>query len=148
MKVTSLNVGLPQRVYWKDRWVTTGIFKQPVDGRLCVRPLNIEGDRQADLRVHGGINKAVYAYATEHYAYWQAQLPTFDLPFGAFGENLTISGGFYEEGIHVGDYFQVGTAELMAVQPRMPCYKLGIRLVATTSFDDSGWPLVRACISG
>jgi MOSC domain-containing protein YiiM len=127
MKVTSLNVGLPQKVYWKDRWVTTGIFKRPTDGPLWVRPLNIDGDQQADLRVHGGLNKAVYAYATEHYAYWQKQLPTFDLPFGAFGENLTISGEFYEKEIHVGDRFRVGTAELMAVQPRMPCYKLGLR---------------------
>ena len=126
MKVLSVNVGLPRTVEWKGRSVTTGIFKEPVDGRVAVCYLNLEGDRQADLSVHGGPDKAVYAYPAEHYAYWRRELPGMELPLGMFGENLTIE-GLREDEVNVGDTFRVGTAELVATQPRMPCYKLGIR---------------------
>ncbi len=130
MKVLSVNVGLPRTVEWKGRTVTTGIFKEPVDGRVAVRYLNLEGDRQADLSVHGGPDKAVYAYPAEHYAYWRRELPGMNLPLGMFGENLTIA-GLLEDEVNVGDTFRVGNAELIATQPRLPCYKLGIRFGRT-----------------
>jgi len=127
MNVLSVNVGLPREVAWKGRKVMTGIFKEPVGAkRVSVQRLNLEGDRQADLTVHGGTDKAVYAYPAEYYRYWRAQFPEMTLPWGMFGENLTIE-GLTEETAHVGDRFQVGTAELMVTQPRLPCYKLGIK---------------------
>jgi len=126
MNIISVNVGLPREVSWNGRTVSTGIFKEPVAGRITVRSLNLEGDQQADLTVHGGLDKAVYAYAVESYDYWRDQLPDVDLPWGMFGENLTIA-GLSEEMVNVGDRFRVGTVELIATQPRMPCYKLGIR---------------------
>jgi MOSC domain-containing protein YiiM len=126
MNIISVNVGLPREVSWNGRTVTTGIFKEPVAGRITVRSLNLEGDQQADLTVHGGLDKAVYAYAVESYNYWRDQLPDIDLPWGMFGENLTIA-GLSEARVNVGDRFRVGTVELIATQPRMPCYKLGIR---------------------
>ncbi|WP_260447109.1 MOSC domain-containing protein [Nostoc sp. 2RC] len=92
MKLISVCVGLPREVSWKRKSVTTGIFKQPVNGRVMLRTLNLDGDGQADLTVHGGVEKAVYAYPMEHYAYWRQELPDEDLPWGAFGENLTIEG--------------------------------------------------------
>jgi MOSC domain-containing protein YiiM len=125
-RVVSVNVGLPRTVRWKGRDVTTGIFKEPVAGRIAVRRLNLDGDRQADLSVHGGAEKAVYAYPLEHYAYWREQLEE-ELPFGAFGENLTVEGLPLEGDVAVGDRFRIGTAELVVTQPRLPCYKLGIR---------------------
>ena len=106
--------------------MTTGIFKEPVEGRIPLRRLNFEGDRQADLSVHGGAAKAVYAYPLQHYAFWWQQLGD-ELPFGAFGENLTVDGLPLEQDVAVGDRFRVGTAELVVTQPRIPCYKLGIR---------------------
>jgi MOSC domain-containing protein YiiM len=124
--VVSVNVGLPRTVRWKGRDVTTGIFKEPVEGRIAIRRLNLDGDRQADLGVHGGAAKAVYAYPLEHYAFWQARLER-DLPFGSFGENLTVEGLPLEADVAVGDRFRVGTAELVVTQPRVPCYKLGLR---------------------
>ena len=126
MHVVSLNVGLPRRVRWKGRDVTTGIFKAPVEGRVALRRLNLAGDHQADLSVHGGAAKAVYAYPAEHYAFWQEQLGE-ELAFGAFGENLTVAGVPFEAEVAVGDRFRVGTAELVVTQPRVPCYKLGLR---------------------
>jgi MOSC domain-containing protein YiiM len=126
MRVASVNVGLPRTVRWRGRDVTTGIFKEPVEGRLRLRRLNLDGDRQADLSVHGGAAKAVYAYPLEHYAFWRKELGE-DLPFGAFGENLTVEGLPLEEEIAVGDHFGVGSAELVVTQPRLPCYKLGVR---------------------
>jgi len=126
MRVISVNVGLPRVVRWKGREVTTGIFKKPVDGRLPVRRLNLQGDRQADLTVHGGAAKAVYAYAFEHYAVWQEELGE-ELRFGAFGENLTVEGMPLEDDAAVGDRFRIGSAELVVTQPRLPCYKLGLR---------------------
>jgi MOSC domain-containing protein YiiM len=126
MRVVSVNVGLPRLVRCNGREVTTGIFKKPVEGRIPLRRLNLEGDRQADLSVHGGAAKAVYAYPLEHYAFWREELGD-GLPFGAFGENLTIDGLPLEQDIAVGDRFRIGTAELVVTQPRLPCYKLGLR---------------------
>src|SRR5262245_58207652 len=126
MRVVSVNVGLPRDVIWKGRTVTTSIFKEPVEGRVALRNLNFDGDRQADLSVHGGPMKAVYAYPVEHYDYWRGELPDMTLPFGMFGENLTID-GLVENAVNIGDRFRIGSAELMATGPRLPCYKLGIK---------------------
>lgn len=126
MKILSVNVGHPRQVFSDGKPVTTGIYKSPVHGRVKVTSLNLEGDRQADLSVHGGRNKAVYAYPSEHYAYWQRELPGIEMPWGMFGENLTLE-GLLEDEAHIGDRFQMGTAILMVTQPRLPCYKLGIR---------------------
>ena len=126
MRVVSVNVGLPRTVRWKGRDVTTGIFKKPVEGRIPLRRLNLDGDRQADLSVHGGAAKAVYAYPLEHYAFWREELGE-ELPCGAFGENLTVEGLPLEEEVAVGDRFRIGTGELVVTQPRVPCYKLGLR---------------------
>lgn len=126
MKVLSVNVGLPRQMVLAGRVVTTGIFKAPVSGRVKVRKLNLEGDAQADLSVHGGPNKAVYAYPAEHYAFWKRELPGTALPWGMFGENLTLE-GVLEDDAHIGDQFRIGTAVLMVTQPRTPCYKLGIK---------------------
>ena len=130
MKLVSVNTGMPREVSWHSRVVTTGIFKEPVAGRVALRKLNLDGDRQADLTVHGGEHKAVYCYPLAHYDYWKKELPERDLPMGMFGENFTIEddGAESREGsIHVGDRFSVGTAEVAVTQPRLPCYKLGVR---------------------
>ena len=126
MRVVSVNVGLPRTVRSKRRDVTTGIFKKPVGGRIALRRLNFDGDRQADLAVHGGAAKAVYAYPLEHYAFWREELGK-ALPFGAFGENLTVEGLPLEQDIAVGDRFRIGTAEVVVTQPRVPCFKLALR---------------------
>ena len=126
MKLVSVNVGLPQEVIWKGKTVTTGIFKEPVEERVKVRFLNLDGDRQADLTVHGGLDKAIYVYPVEHYEYWRGELPEMELPWGMFGENLTTV-GLLEDSVNIGDRFRIGTAEVMVTQPRMPCYKLGIK---------------------
>jgi MOSC domain-containing protein YiiM len=126
MKLVSVNVGLPREVIWKGKTVTTGIFKEPVEGRVKVRFLNLDEDRQADLTVHGGLDKAIYAYPVEHYEYWRGELPEMELPWGMFGENLTTV-GLLEDRVNIGDRFRIGTAEVMVTQPRMPCYKLGIK---------------------
>ncbi|HEY6217062.1 MAG TPA: MOSC domain-containing protein [Pyrinomonadaceae bacterium] len=130
MKIISINVGRPQLVIWNGEPVSTGIFKEPLAGRVMLRTLNLDGDRQADLTVHGGPEKAVYAYPAEHYDFWKRELPDMELPWGMFGENFTTE-GMSETEINVGDKFRVGSAELMATQPRMPCYKLGIRFGRT-----------------
>src|SRR5262249_21160544 len=129
MKLVSVNVGLPREVTWHGRIVTTGIFKQPVSGRIALRKLNLDGDRQADLGVHGGEYKAVYCYPFEHYAYWKRELPGRNLPLGVFGENFTTE-GFGENSVHLGDRFSIGSAEVVVTQPRLPCYKLGVRFEA------------------
>jgi MOSC domain-containing protein YiiM len=126
MHIRSLNVGLPRQVDWHGQLVTTGIFKQPVDGRVALKTLNFDGDRQADLNAHGGPQKAVYAYPSEHYAFWKQELARKDLPFGMFGENLTTE-GLLESDLNIGDRLAIGSAELVVTQPRLPCYKLGIR---------------------
>jgi MOSC domain-containing protein YiiM len=126
MKLLSVNVGLPREIEWKGKVVRTSIFKAPVPGRVQVRRLNLDGDQQSDLAVHGGIDKAVYAYPSEHYAFWRRELPGVELPWGIFGENLTTE-GLLEETLNVGDRLQVGSSEFVVTQPRMPCFKLGIR---------------------
>ncbi len=126
MRVISVNVGLPREVMWHGSSVSTGIFKAPVDGRVALRKLNLEGDRQADLTVHGGEYKAVYCYPLEHYEYWKRELPGRELPMGVFGENLTVVGAS-EDSVHLGDEFSIGSAEIVVTQPRRPCFKLGIR---------------------
>ena len=126
MKLISVCVGLPREVNWKGKPVSTGIFKQPVASRVMMRSLNLDGDRQGDLTVHGGAEKAVYAYPIEHYAYWQQELPDQELPWGAFGENLTIE-GLLETTVNIGDRFRIGTAEVMVTQPRFPCFKLNLK---------------------
>src|SRR5438132_382460 len=139
MKLISVNVGLPRLIEGKGDLVSTGIFKESTPGRVMLRTLNLDGDRQADLSVHGGPSKAVYAYPSEHYDYWKHELPEIaespagqpgwgagKQPWGMFGENLTTS-GLHEAELNIGDKFQVGSAVVMVTEPRMPCYKLGIR---------------------
>lgn len=127
MQLLSVNTAQPQEVAWQGKTVRTSIFKQPVSGPVAVLAEHLAGDGQADLRVHGGPDKAVYAYPQEHWAYWRQLLPAAQLVPGAFGENLTTL-GLLEPEVRVGDCFQLGTAVLLAVQPRQPCFKLGIRL--------------------
>jgi MOSC domain-containing protein YiiM len=129
MKLISVSTGLPREVTWHGINVTTGIYKQPVHGRVALRKLNLDGDRQADLTVHGGEYKAVYCYPLVHYEYWKKELPGRELPMGSFGENFTLD-GLLEDSVHLGDRFAVGSAEVVVTQPRLPCYKLGIRFEA------------------
>ncbi len=141
-RLISVNVGQLREVRWRGRRVTTGIFKEPVQGRVAVRRLNLNGDKQADLSVHGGLDKAVYVYPAEHYSYWRKELPGMQLPWGMFGENLTTE-GVLEEDVNIGDQFRIGSAEVMVTQPRLPCYKLGIRFGRDDiikRFVDSGRP--------
>lgn len=126
MKLISVNVGLPREIDWRGRNVRTSIWKTAVEGRIRVRRLNLDGDRQSDLSVHGGPDKAVYAYPSEHFEYWAREFPGTDLPWGAFGENFTTE-GLLEGDVRIGDGFRVGSAEFRVTQPRMPCYKLGAR---------------------
>jgi len=126
MKLISLNVGLPRIVESNGQSVTTGIFKDPKQGPVMLRTLNLDGDRQADLKVHGGVSKAVYGYPVEHYEFWRRELPNMELPFGMFGENFTTE-GLFEDKLNVGDRFRIGEAEVMVTEPRLPCYKLGIK---------------------
>lgn len=126
MKLLSINVGLPREVEWRGKVVRTSIFKAPVSARVRVTRLNVQGDRQSDLSVHGGADKAVYAYPSEHYAFWRNELPDMDFPWGVFGENLTTE-GLLEDHVHIGDRFRAGSAKFMVTQPRMPCFKLAIR---------------------
>jgi len=127
MKLVSVNVGLPREVEWRGKMVRTSIFKSPVAGRVKVSKLNIAGDRQSDLSVHGGADKAVYVYPAGHYAFWSSELPGMEFPWGAFGENLTVEGPLAEDRVHIGDRYRAGSAEFIVTQPRMPCFKLGIR---------------------
>lgn len=126
MKIISLNVGRPRLVVWNGQPVSTGIYKTPVEGRRMLRTLNLDGDRQADLTVHGGPTKAAYAYPAEHYAFWRAELPDMELPWGMFGENFTVE-GLDESAVRIGDRFRIGAAEVMVTEPRMPCYKLAVK---------------------
>ena len=126
MKLISVNVGLSRVVMSNGDPVMTGIFKEPVAGRVMLRTLNLDGDRQADLSVHGGPSKAVYVYPSEHYGYWKQELPEMKLPWGTFGENFTTT-GLFESELNIGDKFHVGSAVVVVTEPRMPCYKLGIK---------------------
>ena len=131
MRLISVNCGLPREFAWRGQNVTTSIYKEPIEGRVALRALNLDGDRQSDLTVHGGMDKAVYCYPIEYYSYWHTELPGHSLPYGSFGENFTVEGlaheGLAEDSIHVGDRFSVGSAEVIVTQPRLPCYKLAIR---------------------
>ena len=126
MKLISVNVGLPRELTVSGKTVRTSIWKYPVQGHVHVSTLNLDGDQQSDLSVHGGVDKAVYIYPSEHYSYWRTQLPDLELPWGAFGENFT-SEGIVEDQVTIGARLRVGSAEFMVTQPRMPCFKLGIR---------------------
>ncbi len=126
MKLISVNVGLPRRVMTQQGAVETGIFKEPVHGPVMLRRLNLDGDQQADLTVHGGAEKAAYVYAAEHYAYWRRELPGMELPWGMFGENFTTE-GLDEAETRIGDRFRIGSALVMVTQPRLPCHKLALK---------------------
>jgi len=130
VKIISLNIGLPRLALRNHEPVSTGIFKEPVAGRVMLRTLNLDGDRQADLSVHGGPSKAVYVYPSEHYDFWKREFPEMDLPWGMFGENFTTT-GLLETEINIGDTFRIGAAEVMVTEPRLPCSKLGIRFGRT-----------------
>ncbi|MBF8262047.1 MAG: MOSC domain containing protein [candidate division NC10 bacterium] len=132
MRLVSVNIGHPREVIYKGKTVTTGIFKEPVEGRIRLRTLNLDGDRQADLSVHGGLSKAAYAYPIEHYAYWRAEFPGMNLPWGMFGENFTTE-GLREDSVNIGDRFRIGSAEVMVTEPRLPCYKLAAKSVETNT---------------
>jgi MOSC domain-containing protein YiiM len=141
MKILSVNVGLPREVLFREEIVTTGIFKKPVEGQVKLRKLNLDRDKQADLTVHGGEDKAVYAYPMEHYEYWQHELANTPLPWGMFGENFTMQ-GLIEDAVNIGDRFHIGSSEVA----RMPCYKLGVkfgRMSKSTIFGErSSWNLL------
>jgi MOSC domain-containing protein YiiM len=126
MKLISVNVGLPRNIIWRGRPVRSSIWKDPVEGRVRVSMLNLDGDQQSDLSVHGGVDKAIYVYPREHYSYWRIQLPEVDLPWGGFGENFTTE-GLLEDQVQIGDRLRTGSAEFIVTQPRLPCFKLGIR---------------------
>jgi MOSC domain-containing protein YiiM len=126
MRLVSINVGRPREIEWRGKTVRTSIFKDPVAGPVRVHELNLAGDEQADLSVHGGADKAVYAYPSEHYSYWREQLPEVEFPWGAFGENLTTE-GLSEGSLHIGDRLSIGSGEFLVTQPRLPCFKLGVR---------------------
>jgi MOSC domain-containing protein YiiM len=126
MKIVSVNVGLPREIFYEGRMIRTGIFKAPIEGRVRVGALNIDGDQQADLSVHGGPSKAIYAYPAEHYEYWRKELSNDPLPWGTFGENLTTQ-GLLERELNIGDRLCVGSVELIVTEPRLPCYKLGVK---------------------
>ena len=126
MRLVSVNVGRPREAEWRGKLVRTSIFKDPVTGPVAVHKLNLTGDEQADLSVHGGVAKAVYAYPSEHYSYWRDQLPEVEFPWGAFGENLTTE-GLSESSLRIGDCLSIGSGEFLVTQPRLPCFKLGVR---------------------
>lgn len=127
LKLLSVNVGLPREIVHQGQTVRTGIYKEAVAGPVSLRRDNLDGDGQADLRVHGGVHKAVYAYPFEHYAWWQRELARDDLVYGQFGENFTVT-GLLEDDVWIGDVLAISTARLQVSQPRSPCFKLGIRM--------------------
>ena len=125
-KLISLQVGLPRTLTRDGQKVITGIYKAPIAKRTQLHWTNLEGDKQADLINHGGQDKAVYAYPSEHYPYWNKELASSDLPWGAFGENFTTA-GLLEDTVCLGDRFTIGAAEVVVTQPRIPCYKLSMK---------------------
>lgn len=126
MQLLSISVGRPREVEWRGDTVLTSIFKTPISGRVHVGRTNLDGDQQSDLTVHGGPEKAVYVYPAEHYPWWRSELGDPELTWGGFGENFTTE-GLLEPQVFIGDRFRIGSAEFMVTQPRMPCYKLGVR---------------------
>jgi len=127
MKLISINVGLPREIVHQGRAVSTGIFKTPVAGPVFLRRLNLDGDRQADLRVHGGADKAAYLYPLGHYDFWKVETGRSDFVYGQFGENFTVT-GLLEDDVSIGDILQIGEVRVQVSQPRSPCFKLGIRM--------------------
>ena len=127
MNLLSVSVSMGKEVPYRDKSVTTGIFKEPVGGRIMLRSLNLDGDRQIDLRGHGGPFKAVCVYTTENYEHWKQELGRDDFRVPQFGENFTVE-GMHEDDVHVGDVFRVGEALVEVTQPRVPCYRLGIKM--------------------
>jgi MOSC domain-containing protein YiiM len=134
VRLISLNVGRPRLAVYNGKTINTGIFKQPISGPVQLRSLNLDGDRQADLSVHGGIYKAVYGYPSEHYSFWRQEMPGVDLPWGMFGENFTTA-GLSEDELHVGDRLQIGSSIVMVRQPRTPCYKLAAKFQRDDMID-------------
>lgn len=126
MKLLSINVARPRIIISKGQRISTGIFKQPVEGPVMLRRLNLDGDRQADLSVHGGPAKAAYVYPSEHYPLWRKELPDMDLPYGMFGENFTTE-GLNEDNTNIGDRLRIGEAVVVVTQPRQPCFKLAAK---------------------
>jgi len=126
MKILSINVGMPKEVFHEGKMIRSAIFKTPVEGPVRVNALNLDGDQQADLTVHGGPSKAVYVYPSEHYAFWRKELPEIEFPWGSFGENLSTE-GLLEKELNIGDRLCVGSVELVVTEPRLPCYKLGVK---------------------
>ena len=127
MKLLSVNVSLPREVPYKGKTVKTGIFKEAAQGRVKLGGLNLEGDGQADLVGHGGIYKAVHVYSIENYDYWKRELGRDDFSYGQFGENFTVE-GMPDDKVNVGDVFRVGTALVEVTQPRVPCFKLAMKM--------------------
>lgn len=127
MEILSINVSMGSKIAYQGKKLTTGIFKEPVNSRLMLRRLNLDGDAQSDLINHGGIYKAVYVYSIENYEFWQHKLHRNSFAFGQFGENFTVR-GMLEDEVHIGDVFRVGSAKVEVTQPRVPCYKLGIKM--------------------
>src|SRR5216684_3408720 len=125
-KLISIQVGIPRTVQIDGQEVATSIFKKPIEKRIPLHWLNLEGDKQADLSVHGGRDKTVYAYPSEHFPFWKKELPGVDLSWGAFGENFTTA-GLLESDVFIGDHFTIGTAEVVVTQPRIPCFKLNLK---------------------
>jgi MOSC domain-containing protein YiiM len=123
----SVNVGRPRPIVHEGRSVLSGIHKEPVTGPVRLGVMNLEGDGQADLRVHGGVHRAVYAYPFEHYAWWQRELGRTDFVHGQFGENFTVT-GLLEDEVWIGDVLKIGTTRVQVSQPRSPCFKLGMRM--------------------
>jgi MOSC domain-containing protein YiiM len=128
MKIISINLGLPRKIFHEGRMISTAIIKTPVTGRLRLNALNVEGDQQADLTVHGGASKAIYAYPAGHYEFWRRELPEVEFPWGSFGQNLTIE-GLLEKELNIGDHLCIGSAELVVTEPRLPCYKLNAKFM-------------------
>ena len=145
-KLISVNVGLPRIVMHNGDPVATGIFKEPVAGRVILRKLNLDGDRQADLSVHGGPSKAVYVYPSEHYDYWEQELPGMKLPWGMFGENFTTT-GLFESELNIGDKFRVGSALVMVTEPRMPATSSASNSATSISSSDFWQANARGSIS-
>jgi MOSC domain-containing protein YiiM len=129
-QILSVRVAKPKTIDYGRRQVSTSIFKEPVQGTILLRKLNLEGDEQADLTVHGGPDKALYIYPSEHYPWWRQEMPDVEFEYGKFGENLTTS-GLLEDKVYIGDQFRMGTAIVQVSQPRLPCYKLGIKFGRT-----------------
>jgi MOSC domain-containing protein YiiM len=127
MKLLSVNVAQPREIIHNGKPVMTGIYKEPFEGRVMLRPLNLDGDQQADLKAHGGKYKAAYVYSFEHYAFWERELGRDDFEFGEFGENFTVE-GMTEDVVHIGDQFRIGEALVEVTQPRVPCFKLGHKM--------------------